>query len=45
MWEIISGGEKPYQDLSVTEIASYLESGKTLSKPDNCSREMLVKDE
>jgi len=41
MWEIISGGEKPYQDLSVTEIASYLESGKTLSKPDNCSREMF----
>ncbi|XP_078343668.1 angiopoietin-1 receptor-like [Oculina patagonica] len=40
LWEIESGGLKPYAGMSTTELISELKKGYRLEKPDGCSEEM-----
>ncbi|CAH3146164.1 unnamed protein product, partial [Porites evermanni] len=40
LWEIESGGRKPYSGLGGIEIVDFLKSGKRLQQPDGCSDEM-----
>merc|ERR1712002_587933 len=42
MWEIISGGELPYDGVNVSDLLAYLQSDQRLKQPEMCRRDMFA---
>lgn len=42
LWEIMSFGETPYQDIPMEDFFTYLEYGHRLKQPENSSHFMYV---
>ncbi len=40
MWELLSGGQQPYQDVDAEEMSAYLNESFRLRQPYNCPDEL-----
>lgn len=40
LWEVMSLGQRPYQEYDNVQVLSYVKSGRILGKPDGCPEEM-----